>query len=80
MKKATAILLVVCLLTSGMVSGAHAARIQSTELSPEEAHCFAQAQELAAADVDTQTGGNLGGALAIIGIVAIAAVLIAAAN
>ena len=80
MSKKMAILLVGCSLLSGMMSSAHAAKIQSTELSPSEAETFAQAQTDSAQTIDTATGGDVVGAFAIIGAVVVALIIIAAVN
>jgi hypothetical protein len=81
MSKTIAVLMVVCLLLSGMMNSAYAAKIQSTELSPAEAEALAQAQAASAQTIDTTAGTSaVVGALAIIGAVAVILIIIAAAK
>ncbi len=76
-RKLTILLVVGCLLLSGMVNSAYAGQIQSNELSPSEALSFSQAQDSSIQAIETAVGGDITGALAIIGLVAIAVIIIA---
>lgn len=79
-----AVLLMGCLLLSGMISSAYAAKIESTELSPGEADAFAQAQAASAQTIDAASGGGVAGSIlggfAIIGAVVVILIIIAAAH
>lgn len=84
MSRKMAIVLMGCVLLSGMISSAHAAKIESTELSPGEAEAFAQAQAASAQTIDTTSGagvaGSIVGGFAIIGAVVVILIVIAAAQ
>ena len=81
MRKTLIILIAMCLIFSGMINSAYAAKIQSTDLTPAEVDAFSQAQTDSAQTINNiDDPGHVMDVFTVIGIVVVVLIVVAVSH